>query len=86
MVSLAAMALFFCLETKEPKIQVSREASLPHMALTLQISQNLGCNLFTLLLHARCPASVKSCYALPRSRPPSFCLISPEAYLLTLFV
>ncbi len=28
-------------------------------------------------------AAVKICYALPRTRPPSFCLISPEAVLLT---
>nr|MBB6141543.1 hypothetical protein [Mucilaginibacter sp. X5P1] len=43
MVSLiAAKAYFFCLDTKETKNQVSRNASLPHRATALQIRQNLG--------------------------------------------
>jgi hypothetical protein len=43
MVSLiAAKAYFFCLDTKETKNQVSRNASLPHKAIALQIRQNLG--------------------------------------------
>jgi hypothetical protein len=50
MVSLiAAKAYFFCLDTKETKNQVSRNASLPHKAIPLQIRQNLGCYIFTLL-------------------------------------
>jgi len=46
---IAAKAYFFCLDTKETKNQVSRNASLPHMANALQIRQNLGCYIFTLL-------------------------------------
>ncbi|SDT26323.1 hypothetical protein SAMN05216490_2892 [Mucilaginibacter mallensis] len=46
---IAARAYFFCLDTKETKNQVSRNASLPHKAIALQIRQNLGCYIFTLL-------------------------------------
>jgi hypothetical protein len=85
MVSLiAAKAYFFCLDTKETKNQVSRNASLPHEATALQIRQNLGCCLFTPLRMLIAHASVKSRYALPLlTKPPSFCLISSEAVLLT---
>ncbi|WP_091369440.1 hypothetical protein [Mucilaginibacter mallensis] len=49
---------------------------------TLQIRQNLGWNLFAAILRTiLCAAKIS--YALPRTRPPSFCLISPEAVLLT---
>ena len=75
----------YCLDTKETKNQVSRKASSPHKAIALQIRQNLGCYIFTLLSLCTCLCpSVKICYALPlRTRPPSFCLLSPEAVLLT---
>jgi len=79
---LAAKALFFCLDTKEPKNQASRNASLPHVAFALQIRQNLGCIYFALLSLALPPASAKTCYALQPHRPPLFCLLSPEAVLL----
>jgi len=46
---IAATGYFFCLETKEAKIQVNPNASLPHGAFTLQNGQNLSWNL---LLHA----------------------------------
>ena len=55
MVSLmAAKAYFFCLDTKETKNQVSRKASLPHLALALQIRQNLGWELLPRLRYAHC--------------------------------
>ncbi|QHS56214.1 hypothetical protein GWR56_11960 [Mucilaginibacter sp. 14171R-50] len=37
---IAAEGYFFCLETKEAKIQVSKKASLPHKAITPQTGQN----------------------------------------------
>jgi hypothetical protein len=80
---IAAEATTFVLIQKVAKNQVSRNASLPHWAFALQIRQNLGCNLFTLASPLIAHASVKICYALPHTRPPSFCLISPEALLLT---
>jgi hypothetical protein len=42
LVSLAAKALFFVL-IQRTKNQVSRNASFPHGAFALQITQNLGC-------------------------------------------
>jgi len=54
--SIAAGALFFCLETKEPKIQVSPKASLSHLAFALQNGQNRGWNLFTPPLCRSLPA------------------------------
>jgi hypothetical protein len=62
---IAAKAYFFCLDTKETKNQVRRNASLPHEAIALQIRQNLGCCLFTLLRPLMPIASVKSRYTLP---------------------
>jgi hypothetical protein len=53
------------------------------LASALQIRQNLGCNLLALLRSLGACASAKSCYALQPQWPPLFCLISPEAYLLT---
>jgi hypothetical protein len=57
--------LFFLLDQKEPKNQVSRKASLPHSAFTLQIRQNLGLQTIALLrsLNSHAPANI--CYALP---------------------
>jgi hypothetical protein len=81
---IAAEATTFVLIQKVAKNQVSRNASLPHRAIALQIRQNLGCCLFTPLRSLIVQASVKSRYALPlRTRPPLFCLISSEAVLLT---
>jgi len=68
---------------KRTKIHVIRNASLPHMASALQIRQNLGCNILPRFACSSPPLHAKHYYALPRTRPPSFCLISPEAYLLT---
>jgi hypothetical protein len=44
---IAAEATTFVLIQKVAKNQVSRNASLPHKAIALQIRQNLGCCLFT---------------------------------------
>jgi hypothetical protein len=52
---LAGDALFFLLDQKEPKNQVSREASLPHMAFALQIRQNLGLQTIALLRSLKQP-------------------------------
>jgi len=46
---IAAEATTFVLIQKIAKNQVSRKASLPHKASALQIRQNLGCYIFTLL-------------------------------------
>jgi len=64
LVSLAAKAFFVCLDTKEAKNQVSQNASLPHVAFTLQNKQNLGWNLFALLRTLNSNASAKISYAL----------------------
>ena len=46
---IAAEATTFVLIQKVAKNQVIRKASLPHKAIALQIRQNLGCYIFTLL-------------------------------------
>jgi hypothetical protein len=61
-------ALFFLLDQKEQKNQVSRKASLPHMALTLQIRQNLGLQTIALLRSLEALASANICYALPNAQ------------------
>jgi hypothetical protein len=67
---------------KVTKTAPIRNASLPHRAFALQIGQILGCNLFAGLPYRFNTTQAKICYALPRSWPPLFCPISPEAYLL----
>jgi len=79
---IAAKAYFFCLDTKETKNQVTKNASLPHKA-SLQIRQNLGWNLFAAILRARADALQKFPMPCHYMRPPLFYLISPEAVLLT---
>jgi hypothetical protein len=68
---------------KVTKDQVSREASLPHLAFAPQIRQNLG--LQTIAPLRSCKATLLQIFAMPfpSHRPPLFCLISPEAVLLT---
>jgi len=51
------------------------------MAFALQIKQNQGCKLLPQKPHIPCYGKI--CYALQPHRPPLFCLISPEAALLT---
>jgi hypothetical protein len=68
---------------KEPKNQVSKKASLPHMAFAPQIGQNHGLESFAQLRSRRPLASAKVPMPLPRARPPLFCPLSPEAVLLT---
>jgi len=62
---------------------VSRKASLPPRAFALQIRQNDGLQNLALLSFAQSPRFSKYCYALPAHGPALFCLISPEAFLLT---
>ncbi|WP_091375472.1 hypothetical protein [Mucilaginibacter mallensis] len=72
---IGAEPYFFCLDTKETKNQVSRNASLPHKAFALQTRQNLGCYIFTLLSlrtwplrfckNLLCPATHKATIVLP---------------------
>jgi hypothetical protein len=47
---------YFFLDKKVAKNQVSKEASLSHKAFALQIRQNLGCYIFTLLALRSLPA------------------------------
>ncbi|MGZ3814355.1 MAG: hypothetical protein ACXVB0_06785 [Mucilaginibacter sp.] len=76
--------LYFLLDQKVTKTQVSRNASLPHWAFSLQISQNHGLENSAPLSLARGCASAEFCNALPCApRPASFWLISAEAVLLT---
>ncbi|HEY8781248.1 MAG TPA: hypothetical protein VIM16_06520 [Mucilaginibacter sp.] len=58
-----------------------QEGFFAAQAFTLQIRQNLGCNLFAVLPYRFYTLHAKICYALPPHRPPLFCLISPEAFL-----
>jgi hypothetical protein len=85
MVSLiAAKPYFFCLDTKETKNQVSRNASLPHWAIALQNQAKPGLEKFAAIMCALAQCAAKISYALPlHTRSPSFCLISSEAVLLT---
>jgi hypothetical protein len=72
---IAAEATTFVLIQKVAKNQDSRNASLPHKAIALQIRQNLGCYIFTpLSLHTwplrfcknlLCPATHKATIVLP---------------------
>ena len=62
---IAATGYFFCLETKEAKIQVNPNASLPHGAFALQNGQNLGWKVLRLASPRLACASVKNSYALP---------------------
>jgi hypothetical protein len=68
----AAEALFFFLDKKEPKNQVSKEASLPHRPLPCKSGKTSGCNLFALLSLSQARASAKSYYALPITQPTGF--------------
>jgi len=58
--SVAAGLLYFLLDQKVTKNQVSRKASLPHMAFALQIRQNLGPDDFAPLFTPAVHASAKS--------------------------
>jgi len=82
---IAAEATTFVLTQKVAKSQVSRNASLPHRPLPCKSGKTWAAIFLPCCRYAPgfCP-SVKICYALPlHTRPPSFCLISPEAVLLT---
>jgi len=79
----ALASSYFCLDTKVPKNQVIKNASLRAWP-TLQIGQNRGCKQLR-LGYARSLPTLQQIFAMPcsRTRPPSFCPISPEAVLLT---
>jgi hypothetical protein len=53
------------------------------MAFVLQISQNHGLQLFAPLRSHKPLLQQKLAMPLQPHRPPLFCLLSPEAYLLT---
>jgi len=79
---MGAEPYFFCLDTKETKNQASRNASLPHRPLPCKPGKTWAGKVCGHIAHtASCAAKIS--YALLRARPPSFCLISPEAVLLT---
>jgi hypothetical protein len=76
------MALFFCLETKEPKIQVKPRASLrmgPYPAKRVEP----GLETFTPCFAAHCLRFNKIPYALQPHRPPLFYPFFSEAVGLT---
>jgi hypothetical protein len=77
-----AAGLFLLSRQKEPKTLVIRKASCAR-AFALRLRQNLGRNLSALLRSRNALASAEICYALPLHRPPLFCLIPAEAFLLT---
>jgi hypothetical protein len=60
----------------------SRDASLPHKAFALQISQNHGLQSFCPDPHDSRPLQ-KFAMPLQPHWPPLFCPLSPEAFLLT---
>jgi hypothetical protein len=80
---IAAGGLVTFVATKVTKKAFSRKASLPHKAFALQISQNHGLHLSAPLHSLRPMLQRKFAMPLSRSRPPSFCLISSEAVLLS---
>jgi len=57
------------LKTKEAKIQVKPEDSLPHRALAMKNGQNRGWNIFTLCFAAHTSASVKFPMTRDHNRP-----------------
>jgi hypothetical protein len=74
--------LFFCLDTKEPKSQDSRNASLRTRPLRCKFDKTWAGNLLRPdVAQGRHAANIS--YALQPHRPPLFCCISPEAVLLT---
>ena len=79
---LAAEAHYFFLDKKVTKNQVSRNASLPHMAFTPANQAKPGLQNLA-LLRSHIARLRKFRYALQPHRPPLFCLISPEAARLT---
>jgi hypothetical protein len=74
------------LDQKVTKNQGSSKASLPHLAFTLQIRQNLGCKTLPYFVRVLATASANIAMPLQPHSPPSFCLISAEAVLLTAFI
>jgi hypothetical protein len=81
---IAAAATTFVLIQKVAKNQVIRNASLPHKAIALQNQSKPGLLPFHAASLAHVPRFSKKplCPAITH-RPPSFCLISSEAVLLT---
>ncbi|QHS56657.1 hypothetical protein GWR56_14310 [Mucilaginibacter sp. 14171R-50] len=80
---IAAEGYFFCLETKEAKIQVSKKASLRTRPLPCKAGRTTGWNLLPHASPHMPSASAKFPNALATHNPPLFCPFSPEAGLLT---
>jgi hypothetical protein len=82
-IPLAGEALFFLLDQKEPKNQVSREASLSHWPLPCKSGKTSGCK--QLPYFVRSTPVLQQIFAMPfpTHKASMFCLISPEAVLLT---
>jgi hypothetical protein len=70
--------------TKVTKKAVSRKASLPHGALALQINQNHGLQNICSTSFTQGLRFANIAMPFPALKSPLFCLISPEAGLLTL--
>jgi hypothetical protein len=79
--SLAPKALFFCLDTKETKNQVSREASLPNGPLPCKTGKPWLEPIAAKSLIGHCAAN--SPMPWQRASPASFYPFLAEAYLLT---
>jgi len=72
---------YFFLDKKVTKKSSQQRGFFAARAFARQIRQNLGCIYFALF--ALPTTSAKTYYALQPHCPALFCLISPEAYLLT---
>jgi hypothetical protein len=67
-----------CLDTKETKNQVSRNASLPHGPFTHKAEKAAGWNLFAGLPYLFATFYAKISYALPITQAGSFPRFSPK--------
>jgi hypothetical protein len=78
------VARYFCLDIKVSKKSSQQIGFFAHKAFALQSGQNHGLQLFcpAVLALSQCFCKNLLCPFL-RSRPPLFCPLSPEAYLLT---
>jgi len=74
---------FFCLETKEAKIQDSRKASLRSWPYPAKPAEPGLESFYPFASPLFACASVKISYALQPHRPPLFCRFSAEAFLLS---
>ena len=75
-------ARYFC-RHKSTQKGFQQKCFFAHKAFAPQINQNHGLQLFALLRSLNSASSAKLAMPLQPHSPPSFCPLSPEAYLLT---